>query len=98
MANSKLSSSTKQARIETGEYLAKRRKLAGLSQPQLEAEMGLPRGYISRVERGKLPMSSSHFPKLASLLGVKLPTLARQMLKSIDAELAAMLWPKRAAA
>lgn len=37
-----------------GDFLRKRRKMAGLSQPKLAALTGIPQTYISRIERGEV--------------------------------------------
>ena len=50
--------------------MAEVRRLAGVTQTRLEAELGLPTGIVSRVERGVMRPSFEDVERVAEFLGV----------------------------
>lgn len=50
--------------------MAEVRRLAGVTQTRLEAELGLPTGIVSRVERGVMDPSFEDVERVAEFLGV----------------------------
>ena len=50
--------------------MAEVRRLAGVTQTQMEADLGLPTGIVSRVERGVVSPSYEDVVRVAEYLGV----------------------------
>lgn len=57
---------------KVGEYLAERRKAAGLTQAQLQTLSGVAQDKISRLERGIAQYDIDEFTAIATALGVSL--------------------------
>lgn len=77
--------------VQVGNYIAERRKKAGLSQPELADRLGVTPETISRMESGKITLSVERIREFAEILQCEpsdllrpIPTEEPEILTSIS--------------